>query len=127
MICTARTGQPGGSAMIQCEACEHFVRGPDGQVAFRCNPFGTIKEPECLIKWQLLRLTELGQKLDRMVAAYEATVEMYRKMQPLQEKMFRQMERELDDVEEADAWKYTEDDEDEVDAADDEQTGGFGT
>lgn len=98
--------------MIQCTECEHFSRGPDGQMKFTCDPFGTIKEPECLVKWQMLRLTEVSQKLDRMVSAYEATLAMYKRIQPLQEKMFRQMEHEIDDVDEADAWKYADDDDD---------------
>jgi hypothetical protein len=85
--------------MIQCSECEYFVRGPGGQVGFTCDPFSTIKEPECLTKWQLI-------KLDTMVRAYQATIDMYRRLAPLQEKMFRQMQRELDEQEEADSWKY---------------------
>lgn len=106
--------------MIQCSECEFFSRGPGGQISFRCDPFGTIKEPECLVKWQLLRTAELTQKVDRMVTAYEATLAMYKRIQPLQEKMFRQMEQEIEEVDEADAWKYgdMDDDEDEDDDAD---------
>lgn len=33
---------------------------------------------------------------------------MYKRLAPLQEKMFRHMEREIDDVEESDKWKYEE-------------------
>lgn len=101
--------------MIQCETCEYFTQGPEGQVGFRCSPFNNVKEPECLVKWQLLRLSELSQKMDRMVAAYEATVNVYKRLQPLQEKMFRYMEREIDDQEEGDAWKYGEGDDDKDD------------
>ncbi len=108
--------------MLQCSECEHCVRGPGGQITFSCDPFSNIKEPECLVKWQLLRLSEQGEKLDRLVAAYEATVAMYRKLAPLQEKMFRHMEREIDDIEEGESWKYgdepaglEEGDEDEAD------------
>lgn len=97
--------------MLQCEQCEHFQRGPGGEARFACDPFSTIKEPECLQKWQLLRLAELSRKADRMVGAYEATLEMYRRFEPLQEKMFRHMEREIDDAEESDSWKYEDDDE----------------
>ena len=97
--------------MIQCGECEYFVRGPGGQLGFRCDPFSTIKEPECLVKWQLLRTNEMTQKLDRLVAAYEATLEIYKRLQPLQEKMFRHMEHEIDDTEEADSWKYGMDEE----------------
>ena len=99
--------------MIQCQNCEHYHPGEDGQVAFTCNPFTNIVEPECVQKWHLLRLTELTQKVDRMVAAYEVTVSMYKRMQPLQEKMMRQMEREMEEQEEADSWKYEEEEEDE--------------
>lgn len=104
--------------MLQCSECEYFSRGPGGQMSFRCDPFSNIKEPECLMKWQLLRSSELAQKIDRMVAAYEATLAMYKRVQPLQEKMFRHMEREIDDAEEADSWKFTDDDEDDEEGHD---------
>ena len=99
--------------MIQCAECEHFTRGPNGQVTFRCDPLTNIKEPECLAKWQLLRSAELAQKMDRMVSAYEATLAVYKRLQPLQEKMFRHMEREIDETEESDSWKYGQEDEEE--------------
>ena len=95
--------------MIHCTDCEHFHRGPGGQVGFSCDPFSTIKEPECLVKWQLL-------KLDVLARSHQATLDMYRRLAPLQEKMFRQMERELDEQDDAESWKYgprDEDDEDE--------------
>ena len=82
-------------------------------MAFRCDPFSNIKEPECLAKWQLLRLNELGQKIDRMVGAYEATLEIYRRFAPMQEKMFKHMEREIDDAEETDSWKHDDEDDEE--------------
>jgi hypothetical protein len=91
--------------MIQCKDCEHFVQGPAGQVGFKCDPFSTIKEPECLVKWQLLRTSEMSQKLDRLVSAYEATLSIYKKFAPMQEKMMRHMEREIEDQDEADSWK----------------------
>jgi hypothetical protein len=94
--------------VIQCSECEYFARGTHGEVTFKCDPFSTIKEPECLAKWQLLRTAELAQKVDRLVTAYEATLEIYRRFAPLQEKMFKHMEREIDDVEESDSWKYDE-------------------
>ncbi len=92
--------------MLQCSDCEFFMREAGGRVGFKCDPFTNIKEPECLTKWQLLRSSELTQKMDRLVAAYEATLELYRRMQPLQEKMFRHMEQEIDESEDVDAWKY---------------------
>ncbi len=85
--------------MIQCTDCEHCVRGPQGQISMGCNPFANIKEPECLGKWQLI-------KLDVMVRSYQATLDMYRRLAPLQEKMFRHMQREVDEIDEADSWKY---------------------
>ena len=88
--------------MIQCSDCEHFSTGPGGQMNFNCNPFTNIKEPECLEKWQLA-------KLDLMVRAYHATIQMYQRLAPMQEKMFKQMEQELDDAGEADAWKRNQD------------------
>ena len=88
--------------MIQCNQCEHFQRGPGGQIRLTCDPFSTIKEPECLNKWQLI-------KIDLMVQAYHATLDMYRRLAPLQEKMFRHMEREIDDADEADRWKIDDD------------------
>ena len=92
--------------MIQCSECEHFVRGPGGQIRFTCDPFSNIKEPQCLMKWQLI-------KIDMMVQAYQATVAMYKKLAPMQERMLRQMEQEMGEVDEADRWKYGLDDEDE--------------
>ena len=37
------------------------------------------------------------------------TVAEYRKLAPLQEKMFRRMSRELEDMDEADSWKQDDD------------------
>ncbi len=108
--------------MIQCSECELFSEGAGGQVQFRCHPFKNIKEPECIVKWQLIKLDlavrssqVAAAKLDEMVQAYQATVEMYKKLAPLQEKMFRQMEREIDEIDEADHWKAGADDDDEDD------------
>ena len=91
--------------MIQCEGCEFFRRSDSGEVGFACDPFKNIKEPECLAKWQLL-------KINQMVAAYQATLDYYRKLAPMQEKMFKVMEREIDDMSEAERWKVAEDAED---------------
>ncbi len=93
--------------MIQCSECEHFVRGPGGQIRFTCDPFSNIKEPQCLMKWQLI-------KIDMMVQAYQATVAMYKKLAPMQERMLRQMEQEMGEIDEADRWKYGLDDVDET-------------
>jgi hypothetical protein len=55
-----------------------------------------------------------------MVQAYQATLQMYERLAPLQERMFRHMEREIQDQEEADRWKYGYEDEDEDDEAGDD-------
>jgi len=109
--------------MLQCAECEFFSRGPQGAVSFRCDPFGTVKEPECLAKWQILRSVELTHKVERLVAAYEATLEIYRRLGPLQEKMFRHMEKEVEELEDSDSWKYggPPEDEDDEDDEDDEE------
>lgn len=111
--------------MIQCGDCEFFVRGPEGQMSFRCDPFANIKEPECLAKWQILRTVEMLQKIERMVAAYEATLAVYKRLEPLQEKMFRRMEKEVEELEEGESWKRAADEDDDandaMDVDDDEE------
>ena len=84
--------------MIQCQDCEFFQRGPSGSVVFQCDPFSTIKEPECLTKWHLLRL-------ETLVRSYQATLRLYQKLAPMQEKMFRHMEREIDEMDESEKWR----------------------
>jgi hypothetical protein len=97
--------------MIQCEQCEFFSRGPDGHAVLSCDPFSTIKEPECLAKWQLA-------KMSLLVAAYQSTLSYYRKLAPMQEKMFKVMEKEIDDISEADRWKVDDDQGEDPDADD---------
>ncbi len=94
--------------MIQCKDCEFFDRAPNGAAILRCDPFSTIKEPDCLRKWHLLRL-------DAMARVSQATAAMNERLAPLQEKMIRFMEREMDDSDDADAWKYGIDDEEDDD------------
>ena len=91
--------------MIQCKDCEYYRPGPEGQIGFRCDPFSTVKEPECLAKWQLL-------KINQMVAAYQATLEFYRKFAPMQEKMLKVVQHELDDMNEGEKWKVEPDEDD---------------
>ena len=98
--------------MIQCKDCQYFHRSESGEISFSCDPFSTIVEPECLTKWQLI-------KLNQMVAGYQATLDYYHKLAPMQEKMFKVMERELDDISEAEKWK-TEDEDEPFDGRDDE-------
>jgi hypothetical protein len=105
--------------MLMCKDCELASFGPNGQVALRCNPFTTIKEPECVQKWQLL-------KLDALLQAYTAQLATYRRMAPLQEKMMKFMEREMDDINESDKWKAEYDEEDEDGGADEDEESPFG-
>ena len=84
--------------MLRCQDCEFFQRRSDGSPHLTCDPYSTVKEPECLMKWQLVQLGVMAR-------SHQATLEMYRRFAPLQEKMFKHMEREIDDANEADHWK----------------------
>jgi hypothetical protein len=88
--------------MIQCKDCELCEMAGGEQVQLKCNPFTNIKEPECLMKWQLLRL-------DLMTRAYMSTVAEYRKLAPMQQKLFRHMSREMDEMDESEKWKQESD------------------
>jgi hypothetical protein len=85
--------------MIQCKDCElcDFKEGKG--IVFRCNPFVNIKEPECLVKWQLM-------KLDHLIANQNMLLRSQQKLAPIQEKLIKFMEREIDDIEDTDSWKY---------------------
>lgn len=87
--------------MIQCTECEFYSQEPDGRRVFRCDPFVNIKEPECLQKWQLLRL-------DVLVSSFRSMTLWQHKMAPMQEKLFKYVKRELDDIDEADSWKISD-------------------
>ena len=91
--------------MIQCSECEFFEEDEHGRRVFRCDPFKNIKEPECLMKWQLLRLDLLVSHSHSMLAGQQ-------KMAPIQDKLFKYVKRELDDIDEADKWKIDDDEED---------------
>ncbi len=97
--------------MIQCKDCEFYERNAAGAILFRCDPFTNIKEPECLAKWQLV-------KTNQMIAGYQSMLNYYRKLGPLQEKMFKVIEREMDDINEADKWRVDDDDDEDVDGDD---------
>ena len=84
--------------MIQCKDCEFFQTGTDGKKTFKCDPFTNIKEPECIAKWQLIRL-------DMLLASYQGMLKWYGKLAPLQDKIFKYMQREISDLDEADSWK----------------------
>ena len=89
--------------MIQCCDCEYYQQDEHGRRTFKCDPFVNIKEPDCLQKWQILRL-------DFLVSQYQHMLSAQQKMAPIQDKIFKYVKRELDDIDEADRWK-TEDDE----------------
>ena len=84
--------------MIQCKECELCETGADGRHSFKCDPFSNIKEPECLAKWQLIRL-------EMLVASYQGMMAWYEKLSPLQDKIFKYMQREIEDIDESDQWK----------------------
>lgn len=99
--------------MLQCKDCEFFSRDDaTGRFDLRCDPFSTIKEPACLQKLQLVRL-------DALLRSYQAMLQWYQKLAPMQEKMFDFMKREMDDIEDADRWKYEDDPDNENDDDDD--------
>ena len=89
--------------MIQCLECQYFHRDEAGRISFSCDPFINIVEPECLQKWQLI-------KINQMVEAYQATLGYYTKLAPMQDKLFKVMERELDEMSEGEKWKSEQDD-----------------
>lgn len=102
--------------MLQCAQCELADVRPNGEIRLRCNPFEDIKEPECLQKWQLM-------KLEGLFRSYQATLAQYRRLAPLQERMMKFMEREMDDIDEADKWKADWDEEDDTDSEDEGEFG----
>jgi len=94
--------------MIQCKDCELCEIGPGGQRTFKCDPFINIKEPECLAKWQLIRL-------DMLVSGYQEMLKWYQRLAPIQDKLFKYMHREIDEMEESESWKLDEDEEEDED------------
>ena len=95
-----------GAEMIQCKDCEFCEIGPDGRRTFKCDPFTNIKEPECISKWQLIRL-------DMLVASYQEMMKWYRKLSPLQDKILKYMRREIEDIDESERWKLDDEEEEE--------------
>jgi len=84
--------------MIQCEQCELCEKGPDGRKMFKCDPFASVKEAECVAKWQLIRL-------DMLLGSYQNMLQWYSKLGPLQDKIFKYVQREINDMEETEGWK----------------------
>ena len=69
--------------MLKCKECEFYSRDETtGQVMLKCDPFDTVKEPECLAKMQLMRL-------EAMMQMQHATMRWQQRMTPMQEKMFK--------------------------------------
>ena len=95
--------------MIQCKDCEFCEMGPGNKRMFKCDPFINVKEPECIAKWQLIRL-------DMLLASYRGMQQWQQKLAPLQDKIFKYMQREIEDVDETEKWKYNDDDEKEDNA-----------
>ena len=96
--------------MIQCNDCRYFEMGQDGRRSFKCDPFVNIVEPECLAKWQLIRL-------DMLTASYHQTIKWYDKLAPLQDKLLKYMQREIEEIDESEKWKV-DDEEDKEDKDD---------
>jgi hypothetical protein len=88
--------------MIQCKDCEFYQITADGRKSFSCDPFANIKEAECITKWQLIRL-------DMLLASYNAMLSWQQQLAPLQDKIFKYMKREIEDIDESDKWKTDED------------------
>ena len=84
--------------MIQCKDCEFCQTDAEGRRNFTCDPFVNIKEPECIAKWQLIRL-------DMLVVSYQGMLKWYGKLAPLQDKIIRYMQREINDIDETEKWK----------------------
>ena len=89
--------------MIQCVDCEFCEIQDNGHKVFKCDPFSNIKEPECLMKMQIIRL-------DMIAASYRGMLNWQEKMAPMQSKLFKYVQREIDDIDESDSWKQTDDD-----------------
>ena len=105
--------------MIQCKDCDLCEFEPDGRRTFKCDPFTNIKEPECIAKWQLIRL-------DMLVASYQQMTQWYGKLAPMQDKLFKYMKREIEDIDESEWWKVDdelEDQEENEDEDDDDACG----
>jgi len=95
-----------GNKMIQCKDCELCIIGPENQRTFKCDPFSNVKEPECLDKWQLIRL-------DMLVASYQEMLKWYGKLAPLQDRIIKYMQHEIEDIDESERWRLDDEDQEE--------------
>lgn len=91
--------------MLRCQDCEFYRERSDGTSELLCDPFSTIKEPECLAKLQLTYLKIVAQ-------SHQATLDLYQRFAPLQERMLGHIEREIDEADDADRWKIGNDEDD---------------
>lgn len=91
--------------MIQCKDCEYCEMAPNGRRTFKCDPFVNIKEPQCINKWQLIRL-------DMLLANHQGMLKMQQKLAPLQDKIIKYMQHEMNDIDETERWKNDEEEED---------------
>ena len=89
--------------MIQCIDCELCEILENGRKTFKCDPFSNIKEPECLQKMQIMRL-------DMLATSYRSMLHWQEKMGPMQNKLFKYVQREIDDMDDTEGWKHQEDD-----------------
>ncbi len=89
--------------MIQCSECEFFEMTSDGKKMLKCDPCANIKEPECLAKLQLFRL-------DILIASYQSIMASQQKLAPVQDKLLRYVQRELEDMDEGEKWRSDDDD-----------------
>ena len=92
--------------MIQCKDCEFCQIDSEGRRSFKCDPFVNVKEPECIAKWQLIRL-------DMLLGSYQNMLKWYSKLGPLQDKIFKYVQREINEMEETEGWKLDEEAEEE--------------
>ena len=90
--------------MIQCKDCEFCQVDSEGRKSFSCDPFTNVKEPECITKWQLIRL-------DMLIASYQGMLKWYGKLAPLQDKIIQYMQREINELDETEGWKLDSDEE----------------
>ena len=97
--------------MIQCKDCRLCEISADGRRAFKCDPFFNIIEPECIAKWQLIRL-------DMLLASYQEMLRWQAKLAPLQDKIFKYMQKEIEDLDESDRWKLDDEKENQNDEKD---------
>ena len=92
--------------MIQCKDCEFCEMTEDGRRTFKCDPFTNIRETECIFKWQLIRL-------DMLAAGQQGMLQWQGKLAPLQDKIFKYMQREIESIDESEQWKLDEEENEE--------------